>query len=165
MWKVQYPLSANLWKWSNSVLKMRINTNTIHCLGNCCIVRTCCICNKQTLLHWIPTSTLGKIHKLWIFSWFSYHYTELDVGHDYYQCLNSTTTRTQLSEVSSCYLKLHSLELLLICSELSAHFLYVHCMWMSHHVLNFCFLFFILLTAITLKVITNSYNILQIRGK
>lgn len=103
--------------------------------------------------------------KLWIFSGFSYHYTELDVGHDYYQCLNSTTTRTQLSEVSSCYLKLHSLELLLICSELSANFLYVHCMWMSHHVLNFCFLFFILLTAITLKLITNSYNILQIRGK
>ena len=75
------------------------------------------------------------------------------------------TTRTQLSEVSSCYLKLHSLELLLICSELSANFLYVHCMWMSHHVLNFCFLFFILLTAITLKLITNSYNILQTRGK
>ena len=40
------------------------------------------------------------------------------------------TTRTQLSEVSSCYLKLHSLELLLIFSELSANFLYVHCMWM-----------------------------------
>ena len=120
---------------------------------------------RKILLQWIQISTLGKIHKLWIFSGFSYHYTELDVGHDYYQCLNSTTTRTQLSEVSSCYLKLHSLELLLICSELSANFLYVHCMWMSHHVLNFCFLFFILLTATTLKLITNSYNILQIRGK
>lgn len=70
------------------------------------------------------------------------------------------TTRTQLSEVSSCYLKLHSLELLLICSELSANFLYV-----LSSCAEFLFSFFILLTAITLKVITNSYNILQTRGK